>query len=351
MSTIEDVARRAGVSTATVSRVLSSPEVVLETTRAKVLAAINDLKYQPNYAAKSLRTLKSKRIVVTVPDIANPFFSTVIRGVEEAAQEAGYAVLLGDTRHEPAREDLYASMLQRKEADGLIFLGHRLPGVLTDMVKDKHGRAPVVNGCEFSPELGVSSVHIDNAKAAHEAVDLLYGLGHRRIGVITGMLASPISRERLAGVRACAAQHGLGDELLVAIGDFSVGAGARETRSFLTGPKPPSAIFCFSDEMAMGSLRVIADLGLDCPADVSVIGFDDIGYAQYLRPALTTIAQPKEEIGRETVKLMLGILRGDSAKPITKTLPHRLLVRESTGKVKSRRRRQGPQPAHRAVHG
>jgi LacI family repressor for deo operon, udp, cdd, tsx, nupC, and nupG len=307
---------------------------VVEATRERVMAAINALQYQPNYAAKTLRTLKTNRIVVTVPNIANPFFSTVIRGVEAAAQAAGYWVLLGDTRHERAREELYASMLRRKEADGLIFLGHRLPDTLADIVEKQRGRAPVVNGCEYSPELGVSSAHIDNIKAAHEAMDLLYGLGHRRIGVITGMLASPISRDRLAGVRDCAAKHGRSNEIIVAIGDFSVESGATETRVFLASPNPPTAVFCFSDEMAMGALRAIADLGLTCPADVSVIGFDDISYSQYLRPALTTIAQPMEDIGRETVKLLLGILRGGGAQPVIKTLPHRLVIRESTGPAK-----------------
>jgi LacI family repressor for deo operon, udp, cdd, tsx, nupC, and nupG len=337
MPTIADVALRAGVSTATVSRVLSTPEIVLEATRKKVMAAVDALQYQPNYAAKSLRTLRSNRIVVTVPDIANPFFSSVIRGVEAAAQEAGYSVLLGDSRHEPEREELYASMLWRKEADGLIFLGHRLPDTLANMVENKRGCAPVVNGCEFSPELGVSSVHIDNTKAAIEAMDLLYDLGHKRIGVITGMLASPISQDRLAGVRECAARRGLEDNLEVTIGDFSVKLGAEKARSLLTGPHPPSAIFCFSDEMAIGALRAIGELGLNCPADISVIGFDDVSYAQYLRPALTTVAQPKEEIGRETVRLLLGILGGVITKPVIETLPHRLVLRESTGPFKAAR--------------
>jgi len=269
--------------------------------------------------------------VVTVPNIANPFFSAVIRGVEEAAQAAGYAVLLGDTRHDPEREELYAGMLRRKEADGLIFLGHRLPDTLAELVQRMGARAPVVNGCEFSPELGVSSAHIDNRRAAHEAMALLYSLGHRRIGVITGMMASPISRDRLTGARECATASGHLNELLVAIGDFSVEAGAEQARNFLTAATPPTALFCFSDEMAMGALRTISELGLSCPGDVSVIGFDDISYARYLQPPLTTIAQPMAQIGRETVALLLDILRGHSSAPTAKTLPHQLVVRGSTG--------------------
>jgi len=337
MSTIQDVARHAGVSTATVSRVLSHPEIVAGPTRERVLAAVEALQYEPNHAAKSLRTLKTAKIVVTVPNIANPFFSAVIRGVEEAAQAAGYAVLLGDTRHEPGREELYAAMLRRKEADGLIFLGHRLPDTLADMVERMGGRAPVVNGCEFSPELGVSSAHIDNRLAAFEAMTLLYGLGHRRVGVITGLMASPISRDRLTGARECAAQHGRLDDFMMAIGDFSVESGSKQTRAFLAGPAPPSALFCFGDEMAMGALRAIADLGLNCPQDVSVIGFDDIAYARYLQPPLTTVSQPMAEIGRETVALLLEIIRGEADRPVFKTLPHHLIVRGSTGAAPARR--------------
>jgi LacI family repressor for deo operon, udp, cdd, tsx, nupC, and nupG len=335
MSTIQDVARRAGVSTATVSRVLSHPQIVSPTTRDRVLAAVEALHYEPNHAAKSLRTLRTAKIVVSVPNIANPFFSAVIRGAEEAAQAAGYAVLLGDTRHEPEREELYAAMLRRKEADGLIFLGHRLPDTLADMVERLGGRAPVVNGCEFSPELGVSSAHIDNTAAAHEVMALLHGLGHRRIGVITGSLASPISRDRLTGARRSAAEHGLLDEFKMAIGDFSVESGAAETRALLTGPEPPTALFCFGDEMAMGALGAIADLGLSCPSDVSVVGFDDISYSQYLRPALTTVKQPMAEIGRETVGLLLDILRGVVVEPVARTLAHQLIIRDSTGPVRT----------------
>jgi LacI family repressor for deo operon, udp, cdd, tsx, nupC, and nupG len=331
MSTIQDVARKAGVSTATVSRVLSHPEIVATATRERVLAAVQALNYEPNHAAKSLRTTKTAKIVVTVPNIANPFFSAVIRGAEEAAQAAGYAVLLGDTRHEPEREELYAAMLRRKEADGLIFLGHRLPDALAGLVERLGPRAPVVNGCEFSPELGVSSAHIDNRAAAFEAMDLLYGLGHRRVGVITGLMASPISRDRLTGARQCAAERGRLEEFMMAIGDFSVESGSKQTRAFLASPAPPTALFCFGDEMAMGALRAIADLGLDCPRDVSVVGFDDIAYSRYLQPTLTTVSQPMAEIGRETVRLLIDILNGDCDRLVFKTLAHHLIVRASTG--------------------
>jgi LacI family repressor for deo operon, udp, cdd, tsx, nupC, and nupG len=330
MTTIQDVARRAGVSTATVSRVLSAPERVAEATRARVLAAVDSLGYSPNLAAKTLRTLRTEKILVTVPDISNPFFSQVIRGVEEAASAAGYAVLLGDTRHEPEREDQYAAMLRRREADGLIFLGHRLPDALSDLAATLGSQAPIVNGCEYSSGLGVSSAHIDNHQAAAEALSHLYGLGHRRIAVVTGPLASPLSRDRLAGARAAAQHVGASDGLMVAAGDFSVEAGSALTRDLFGRDPRPTALFCFSDEMAMGALSALRAMGLACPRDVSVVGFDDIRYAAYLDPPLTTVSQPMVEIGHETVRLLLEILSGAGGTPRHVTLAHRLIIRNST---------------------
>ncbi len=330
MATIQDVARAAAVSTATVSRVLSAPERVAEATRRRVTAAVERLGYTPNPAAKTLRTLRTQKILVTVPDISNPFFSQVIRGVEEAATAAGYSVLLGDTRNEAAREDQYAAMLRRREADGLIFLGHRLPPTLAGMVADMGARTPIVNGCEFSPGLGVSSAHIDNRRAAMDAMAHLYALGHAQVGVITGPLASPISGDRLAGARASAQAHGHAADLIIASGDFSIEAGAREAAALLACPAPPTAIFCFSDEMAMGAQAAIRAVGLRCPENVSVIGFDDIRFAGYLDPPLTTISQPMDRIGHEVVRLLLDILAGRTDEPRHITLPHALIVRGST---------------------
>jgi LacI family repressor for deo operon, udp, cdd, tsx, nupC, and nupG len=330
MPNIQDVARRAKVSSATVSRVLSNPDVVLPETRERVQEAIDALNYVPNSAAKSLRTLRTAKILVTVPDISNAFFSAVIRGVEEAASEAGYTVLLGDTRHDPAREEQYAVMLHRKEADGLIFLGHRMPPTLQRQVAQRAGRAPIVNGCEFSPDLGVSSAHIDNAAAAAKAMRHLFDLGHRRVGVITGPLASPLSRDRLDGARMAAAERGLLGGLVVRTGDFSVQSGARETGQLLKSTDAPTALFCFSDEMALGALHAIRACGLRCPEDVSVVGFDDIRYAAYSEPPLTTISQPSADIGREAVRLLLDILNGSASAPVAVTLPYALVLRDST---------------------
>ncbi|AQR73378.1 LacI family DNA-binding transcriptional regulator [Sphingomonas sp. LM7] len=331
MPTIIEVAAMAGVSTATVSRVLSSPERVAEPTRQRVLEVVQTLGYAPNVAARTLRTLRAAKILLTVPDISNPFFASVIRGAEEAARDAGYAVVVGDTRHDPQVEDQYAEMLSRREVDGLIFLGHRLPESLGALLSRQGPAAPIVNGCEYSPEIGVPSVHIDNAVASDDAVEHLIALGHRDIGIITGPPISPISRDRLGGALGAATRHGLQDRLEVRTGDYSARAAFDQAVDLLASNV--TAIFCFSDEMAMGALSAISRAGLSCPGDVSVVGFDDLPFASFFQPALTTVAQPKGLIGRRAVELLVDILRGTEHPTRQVTLPHELVIRESTGPV------------------
>lgn len=330
MPTIHDVAARAEVSTATVSRVLSNPEKVSEATRRRVLKAVDQLGYSPNAAAKSLRTLTTKKLLVTVPDIANPFFSLIIQGIEEAALREGYSVMLGDTHHDAQREERYGEMLLRREVDGLIFLGHSMSKSVGAMMK-KNQLAPIVNGCEYSPSLGVPSAHVDNEAAAHEAMSHLYGLGHRHIGVLTGPLASPLSRDRLRGVQACTKENGAAKQVMVVNGDFSIESGIAGAARLFAQETPPTAVFCFNDEMAIGVLDYASRVGRSVPESLSVIGFDDIRFSRYMRPALTTISQPMLDIGRETVRLLLGVLQGTVTTPVSITLPHKLEIRSSTG--------------------
>ena len=333
MANIYEVARRAGVSTATVSRVLSQPNVVAPDTRRRVLQTVERLGYEPNASAKNLRTLKTDKLLVTVPDLSNPFFSLILQGIEDAAQREGYSVLVGDTQHDEKREERYALMLRRKEADGLIFLGHRMPKEATSYIRSVAPRcAPVVNGCEFTPTLGVPSVHIDNAKAAYQAMDHLYGLGHRRIGIVTGPLVSPLSRDRLRGATARAKKAKAEREFIVIHGDFSIESGAAAAERLLGRSERPTAVFCFNDEMAMGVVEVARRMGARVPQQLSVVGFDDIRFARHMDPPLTTIAQPMRQIGEGTVRLLLSILAGghDAETPESVTLPHKLVVRAST---------------------
>ncbi len=319
---------------------VSGPKgLVAAATRRRVLKAVDDLGYVPNAAAKKLRTRRTRTLLVTVPDITNPFFAAILQGLEDAAHREGYAVLLGDTQHDADRENHYARMLRRREADGLIFLGHRLPAEAEVLVASARGRAPIVNGCEFSRRVGVPSVHIDNARAAGEAMAHLYALGHVHVGILTGPLASPLSRDRLRGVTTAARAAGHEAQLTVEHGDFSIASGVTgATRLFRTRTRP-TALFCFNDEMAMGALDAARHHGLRVPADLSVVGFDDIRFARHTNPPLTTVAQPTREIGEGCVRLLLDILRGGSRPPASLTLPHEFKQRASTAAA--------PRPARR----
>src|SRR6478735_2434421 len=319
VSTIYTVAKRAGVSTATVSRVMSQPGIVSPTTRHKVLQAVEDLGYTPNSAARHLRTLRSGKLLVTVPDICNPFFALILQGIEDAAHREGYAV-----------------MLRRKEADGLIFLGHRLPDAAQAFIRSVAPRcAPVVNSCEFSSRLGVPGVHIDNARAAADGLEHLYRLGHQRIGIVTGPLISPLSRDRLRGVKTRAKIAGAEGDLEIVPGTFSIESGTEAADRLLSHPTPPTAIFCFNDEMAIGVLDAARQRGVRVPRDLSVMGFDDIRFARYVDPPLTTIAQPMREIGEGSVRLLLDILQGRTTTPQSITLPHTLMIRSTTAPIGS----------------
>jgi len=329
MATIYDIAKHVGVSAGTVSRALSRPEKVLPATRARIEQAAAALGYVPNTVARTLKTQRSGKILVTVPDIANPFFAQILQGAEDAAQAVGYAVLLGDTQNLPEREERYAQMLRRNEADGLIVLGHRLPPTARDIVQQQGSAAPVVNGCEFDPALGIPSVHIDNAAAARAVMEHLYGMGHERIAVVGGPRDNPLHQQRLEGVRAAGKARGRLRHLSVVPGDFSVESGHAAGMKLLARASVPTAVFCFSDQMALGVLAACRDLGIGVPDGLSVVGFDDLASSRYLTPPLTTIRQPMREIGARAVHLLLAIIERVDV-PLQQTLDFSLMVRGST---------------------
>ncbi|MGN6422637.1 MAG: LacI family DNA-binding transcriptional regulator [Asticcacaulis sp.] len=331
MASIQDVAKLAGVSTATVSRVLSGYAHVTPDTRARVTKAVDSLGYAPNALARNLRTLKTSRLILTVPDITNIFFSSIIRGAEEAASAAGYTVLLSDAGSGPDSGDACAGLLRRREADGLICLGHRLPDALAPLA-DTPG-APIVQGCECDEAHPLSVVRIDNARAASEVMDYLYSLGHRRIAVIGGHVSSQVSRDRFTGVAASAARHDAQADLTCLNGDYSMDCGAEATARLIAQTPRPTAIFCFGDDMAMGALHALRQAGLSCPQDISVVGFDDIGAARFTAPPLTTVRQPMRAIGQRCVAALLAILNGQRSEPVVETLPHELVIRDSTATV------------------
>lgn len=333
MPTIKDVAKAAGCSTATVSRALANPEKVSSSTRQRVAQAVAEVGYSPNAAARNLRRSESRTIVVILPDIANPFFSQVISGLESAAHKAGYQVLLGDAAHDPARVQSYFNLVPSNQADGIILLTTEVPMAL---IKERQASSgfPLVMACEYFDNLSVPTIHIDNEQAADKAIEYLVSLGHHQIATITGPIQNPMCQDRLNGYRKGLADAGLDYKPeWIAEGDFTFHSGYEQGRALLRNTTDrPTAVFCQNDEMAIGVLKAARDMGITVPERLSVIGFDDIGFSQYCEPELTTVHQPRDDIGRNAMRLLLDLLKKDQP-PSDQTLKTHLIVRNSTARV------------------
>lgn len=324
---ISDVARIAGVSTATVSRAISNPGLVSAETRAAVKAAIDSTGYRLNHAARNLRHRRTGGIVALVPNLANPFFSQILSGIASVLGPAGYNLLVADT--ETAGAERLLDYAEPSRADGLIVLDGRLPA---DALR---GRVPLVEACEWVPGLAAPRIKIDNRAAASLAIGHLYDLGHRRIGHVTGPRGNVLTEARLSGTQDALAARGLDLQAeALYFGDFSLDSGRKAANLWLSQPAAtrPTALFLASDAMACGFIGEIQHHGLSVPKDVSVVGFDDIELVAHISPALTTIRQPRTEIGRLAAERLLANLRGDRLEEDT-VLPVELVVRSSTRRI------------------
>ncbi|WP_043529908.1 LacI family DNA-binding transcriptional regulator [Litchfieldella xinjiangensis] len=327
MPTIKDVAKAAGCSTATVSRALASPEKVSEATRSRVAQAIAEVGYAPNVAARNLRRAESRTIVTLLPDISNPFFSEIINGMEEIAHKAGYQILIGDCERDPARAEAYFNLLPTNQADGIILLTSDIPPALV-----RHAGAPLVMACEFFSDIDLPTVAIDNYQAACHAIGYLASLGHERIATIAGPISNPICRERTQGYHDTLRSLGLEAAARVVEGDFGFRSGYQQGLALLQDEAlRPSAIFCHSDEMAIGVLKAARQRNIDVPGSLSVVGFDNIGFSEYCEPELTTVSQPRHEIGQQAMRMLLSILAGEDVVR-RQTLSTQLILRKSTGR-------------------
>ncbi len=330
MATIRDVSKIAGVSVATVSRTLSKPDKVSEKTRQIVHDAIKQTNYKPDILARNFRTRKSSTVVVLVPDIANPFFSRVIRGIEQTAQRLGYAVLLGDTQGERDREITYANMVHTSQADGIIQLDCHIP------FEDKNDRtSPIVNACDCVRGTDMPTVQLDNVAAAKDMANHLISLGHQNIGIISGPENSTITNDRLRGIKAALEEAGLAyNSANRMYGDYSIPSGAMAASDLLSLPDAPTAIFCMNDEMAIGAISQAKKMGLNVPGDISITGFDDISFSEFCDPPLTTVSQPAEEFGSNAMEMLYDLINDEEPANKNIFLPFELVIRESTGEKK-----------------
>jgi LacI family repressor for deo operon, udp, cdd, tsx, nupC, and nupG len=335
MANIRDVADNAGVSVATVSRTLQQPERVSPKTRSKVMAAVQSVGYKPNLMAVKFRSGKTHNLVVLVPTVANVFFARVISGMQEAAAELGYSILLANTLGNNDIENHYAKMVSTSQADGLIQLRAHNP-FDASMIND-NGLLPMVNACEVIDDGQYPVVSLDNRAAAKAMTQHLITLGHKRIAMIKGPNSSPLTQERLNGYKDALRDANIDfDESLLLDGDFTLQAGYNAGVTISELNNRPSAVFCENDETAIGAMQAFKQANLHVPNDISVAGFDDIAFSAFVDPPLTTIAQPAEEFGRTAVTLLVDLLNGKIRKAPKVIMPFELIVRESTGSVSTR---------------
>ncbi len=336
---IRDVARLAGVSTATVSRAIHNPGVVTKATRAKVDHAVRQTGYAGNAMARNLRRMETRMIVVLVPDIGNIFFSELLSGIETRAAESGYSILIGDTTSDPGRARVFADFVRGFQADGMILLDGKPPHFATPAApgRDRNPPAkqpPVVVLSERLPGYDFPTVCVDNTAAARGAVAYLIGQRHRRIAHITGPAENILTGERRQGYRDALAHAGLPcPPEYEAAGNFTICSGRLAVDRLLALEQPPTAIFCSSDDMAMGAIAGIKAAGLTVPGDISIIGFDDIQTAAWYDPPITTVHQPRRSIGATGMAIMADILAGNPVAGGERVLPTELILRASTGPV------------------
>jgi LacI family transcriptional regulator, repressor for deo operon, udp, cdd, tsx, nupC, and nupG len=330
--TIQDVARHAKVSAATVSRVLSSPERVSESTRQRVTIAVRETGYTINQAARTLRMQRAKTILTAMPGIGNPFYSTILDAVVTAAASRGYGVLVtGRLGDDPAR--WLADYYQSNRADGLLLFDGFLDTRKLHAITGANTQMPIVAAYDELPDPRINSVITDNLQAAERAVRHLYDLGHRTIGHISGPSRNTFPNERLVGYRKAMFEHRLEvREEWIFAGDYNMESGRAAASYFTSLKQMPTAIFAGNDEMAIGLIAALRKTGIECPRDISVIGFDDIGVAENYAPPLTTMRQPREKIGRIAAETLINILEGNvvSSDPVRVLLQSELIVREST---------------------
>ncbi|MCP1111144.1 LacI family DNA-binding transcriptional regulator [Ohessyouella blattaphilus] len=329
MATIKDVAKRAKVSVATVSRVMGNKEHVTESARLKVEKAIKELNYQPNITARRLREQKTKSIIVIVPDINNTFFPEVFRGIEAVATQKGYRVWLEDMQNNPDIEREIFEVLPQKQVDGIISLTARTKRETIEAVAKQY---PLVIAGQYLEDSKIPYVGISNIKASRDAVNHLIKLGHTNIAHISGPLNQLIFQDRLKGYESALERAGLKvDKDLVFKGNYTYESAFELSTEIIKSKKQITAIFAANDEMAAGVIKGIKAAGKRVPEDYAVIGFDNIRLAAIIEPAITTINQPKKEMGKRAIEMLFDLIEGRALKEERVVLKHSLVVRESCG--------------------
>jgi LacI family transcriptional regulator, galactose operon repressor len=328
MATLHDVARVAGVSIATVSATINQTAYVSPVLQERVRKAVAEVGYHPDAIARSLKTRTTKTLGLIISDIANPFFTSLIRGVEDTANAHGYTLVLCNTDERLEKEQAYVQLLRSRRVDGVIMAP---VGGAEDYIHFENVVGAPVVFIDRRVPAQADVVVVDNARGAHDVVRYLLGLGHHRIGVITGLPKISTSEERLAGYQSALQEAGLStDPSLLKVGYSRLEGGYQAALELLAMARRPTAIFATNNLMVIGLMRAVTEQGLRCPVDISVAGFDDFEWASVFHPRLTTVAQPTYEMGSKAAEFLLARLNGQTiADPQECVMAPTLIIRDS----------------------
>jgi LacI family transcriptional regulator len=327
---IYDVAKRAGVSVFSVSAVINKSDQVSAFLQRRVETAVRQLNYRPNLLARSLAKQQTHTIGIIVPDIANPFFPLIVRGVEDIAQGAGYSILLCNSDNQREKEERYLELLISKRADGIMLTmapGHLSPWLHRMLAQAK---MPIVLVMRTSRDLKADAVLTDDHQGAFEAVAHLARIGYRRIALVGGPLGVSNGMARWRGYRKALDEHGLTYDPDLAIeGDYRIDSGYRAGLELI--PRRPDAVFVANYLMTVGFMQAAEEMGVSCPEDFGLVSFDDYPWLRCFRPRLTTVELPKYELGAAGARILLDRLGGKKGRSIVRKLTPQLRVRESCG--------------------
>jgi DNA-binding LacI/PurR family transcriptional regulator len=336
MISIKDIARKAGVSHSTVSRALRNSPLVNAKTAALVQKIAREHKYVASAVARSLVTRRTNTIGIVVTSIADPFAGEVVGGIEECALENDYSVILAASHGDPDREFRAVQSFYERRVDGVIVMASRVGTRYLSILSEMNSPIVLINSHhrgEFT-----YSVRIDNVEAAKMATNHLIGLGHRRIAYIGDESGFQSDSERLRGYQEALKDEGISlDPAMVVQADGTPAKGLSAMSDLLRLPQPPTGVFCYNDREALGAMRAVRECGMRVPDDISIVGFDDLFLSSYIDPPLTTIRQPKHEMGRQATEILFALLNEE--KPKSRISIGTLVVRESTARVSTRARR------------
>lgn len=327
MANIQQVAKYAGVSVATVSRVLNGQDKVAVKTKLKVEEAIQHLNYEPSMLGRNLRNSESRIVLILIPTISNPFYFEIIKGIENMALSQNYNILLCETDSSPEKEDIYFDLVRKKMADGIISMD---PAVNVETLKTLSEKYAIIQCSEYGGGVDIPYVTIDSEEASYRAVKHLIQMGHRRIALMNSDEKFLYARERRMGYQRALEENGipLNKEYIFYTKELGFEQGQQAMKKILQLKEQPSAVFAVSDLLAIGALKEINAAGLRVPEDVAVVGFDKIDFSNMTNPTLTTVAQPMYKMGTIAATMLIDKIQGRHVDSVV--LEHELVIREST---------------------